>query len=169
MTIETRYVASIYSVILILMAAVAMLYADSTKADSITAIVGGSSYHLDTRDYTQNGITYDINEVHPAIGVRFGFGPDYDAIEHGAAVIFINENSFREKSFCSLYSPRYNVESIGFVGARLGLCTGYEHLFSHGIAPVAGLEAGIELMENAFLVFGAQVPEVVTFHMEYKF
>lgn len=138
-------------------------------ADTISVVAGGSSYHFDQRTYTIEGVTYDINEVHPALGIRFGFDSESGKFEHGYGILFIKENSFRESSFCAMYNPRVPVGSFGFVGARLGACTGYEFHYSHGVAPVGALEAGVELLDNTYMVFGVQAPGVATFHMEYKF
>lgn len=144
-------------------------FAVDTKADDITFIAGGGSYHLETRTFESGGKEYDINEVNPAAGLRFGFDSDDSAINHGYVAAVIIENSFNETSFCGLYNPRIPVTQFVFAGARLGLCTGYSQVSSSGIAPIAALEVGIELLDNTYIVFGAQLPEVATFHMEYKF
>ena len=145
------------SIFALLLAAVWTGVAKAEQPDSL--IVGGFSYHVDTREYTYEGEKYRINELHETIAYRSG--------TYQVAAGYVHNNSYEKPSVFVAWNPRTTTAIDGlYLGLRLGGASGYDGTpVDLAIAPMAGVEA-VYSFGGVSYNLGFIAPEVITFHVE---
>lgn len=130
----------------------------SPKVSADNFILGGGSYHLQTRDYTYDGERYKINEVNPSFGYRNS--------AYEVSLLYVAENSYKNESVALAWNPRWEVTPTMQAGLRLGVASGYADTpVDSEVVPIVGFDYTYDL--GAFyVVLGFIAPEVITFHLE---
>jgi len=146
----------IINVFLIAAAIIALSFPLQTRADNF--ILGGGSYHLQTRDYTHNGEKVKINEVNTSFGYR------NSAYEF--SVLYVAENSYKQESVAVAWNPRWEVTPTMEVGLRLGVASGYSNTpVNSEVVPIVGFDYTYDI-GSFYVVLGFIAPEVLTLHIE---
>lgn len=133
-------------------------YSSCSRADAV--ILGGFSYHLQSRQYWTGDKKWNINEVNPALGFRFS---------ETELTYVAYHNSYRRTSLAAYWNPRWNLSEYAGVGLRLGAASGYgDTPVNLDVAPIAGGEL-VTNIGPLDIVLGFQAPEVLTLHIELNY
>ena len=106
-----------------------LLAINSVKADELSAIGHGFSYHLDNHNFNQENYGVGLRFERDDIGVQAG--TYYNSVRKDSAYALVD------------WSP-LQTELFGCFKAEAGLCAGATTGYLHPVIPVAGLQSSIK-------------------------